>query len=167
MMLLADVLTAEFSFESETTRKLLDRLPEDKLSWKPHQKSMTLGRLASHLAEIPEWAKTIVGEESYDMGAVDPGRESLQLGSRQEIVDLFQEKVKRFAEIVKGKDDALMVSNWQLKDGNQVLLDLRRVAALRAFVLNHSIHHRGQLSVYLRLNDVPLPAMYGPSADEG
>ena len=104
--------------------------------------------------------------ESFDMASVDPDRKPLELGSRQEVLDLLQKNVTQFAEIVKGKDDPLILTKWQLKHGDHVELDLPRIAALRGFVLNHTIHHRGQLSVYLRLNDVPLPAMYGPSADE-
>ena len=165
-MLLADALNAEFSFESETTKKLMERLPEDKLSWTPHKKSMTLSRLATHIAQIPEWGETIVEHENFDMASVDPNRKPLELGSRQEVMDLLQKNLAQFAEIVKGKDDELLLAKWQLKHGDHVAVDVPRIAALRGFVLNHTIHHRGQLSVYLRLNDVPLPAMYGPSADE-
>ena len=143
---------------------MLERLPEDKLSWKPHPKSMTMSRLATHIAEIPEWAKTIVKDESFDMATAD--FKPTELGSRQEILDLFDENVEAFKSLLDGQTDAQLFEHWKLKQGEHVAIDMPRVACLRGFVLSHLIHHRGQLSVYLRENDVPLPAIYGPSADE-
>lgn len=163
-MNLSDALVAEFSQECSSTKKLLERLPEDKLPWKPHEKSMTLSRLATHLSEIPEWASTIMGSDVFDMGSVD--YKPRELGSRQEILDTLQKNTSKFADALKGKADDVMLATWKLTDGDNVLVELPRMVAVRAFVLSHTIHHRGQLTVYLRLQDVPLPAIYGPSADE-
>lgn len=163
-MSLAEAMVGEFAHESTTTRKLLERLPEDKLAWKPHEKSMTLGRLASHLAEIPEWGDTIVNHDSFDMATVDskPKPEP----SKQEILAAFDKNVESFQRALEGQSDERLFQNWKLTQGEHVAVEMARVACLRGFVLSHTIHHRGQLSVYLRENDVPLPAIYGPSADE-
>lgn len=163
-MLLSDAMVQEFSFESATTKKLLERAPGDKLSWKPHEKSMSLGRLAAHIGEIPEWARTIVEDEAFDMSTVDS--KPVDPVSGEEILELFQRNVQAFAEVLKGRPDGLMLENWKLKQGNQILIDVPRMAAIRSFVISHTIHHRGQLSVYLRLCEVPVPSIYGPSADE-
>lgn len=164
-MSIAEAMVGEFAHESVSTRKMLERLPEDKFSWKPHEKSMSLGRLATHIAEIPEWAQTIVNDESFDMAAVD--HKPKEFSSRQEILDCFDENVESFKEILSGQSDGHLFTNWKLLQGEDVAVEMPRVACLRGFVLSHLIHHRGQLSVYLRENDVPLPAIYGPSADEG
>lgn len=143
---------------------MLERLPEDKLSWKPHEKSMPMSRLATHIAEIPEWAKTIVEDESFDMATAD--FQPTALASKQEILDLFDKNLEAFGKVLAGQSDEHLSQHWKLKQGDHVAVDLPRAACLRGFVLSHLIHHRGQLSVYLRENDVPLPPVYGPTADE-
>jgi uncharacterized damage-inducible protein DinB len=163
-MPIKDGLLADFDHEMGTTRKLLERLPDDKLAWKPHAKSMTLGGLATHLGNIPHWAGTILNEASFDLAAAPPNLPDKS--SRAEILAAFDQartQTRRWMD----KTDAEYVSPWTLKRGGQEVFTVPRVAAFRSFVLHHIIHHRGQLSVYLRLNDVPVPAIYGPSADEG
>jgi len=147
-----------------TTRRLLERLPDDRLSWKPHAKSMSLGGLATHLSNIPHWAGTILNEASFDLaGAPPPLAEKT---SRAEILAAFDDTCRQTRSSMD-KTDAEYQSLWTLKRGGQQVFSVPRVAAFRSFVIHHVIHHRGQLSVYLRLNDVSVPAIYGPSADEG
>jgi uncharacterized damage-inducible protein DinB len=163
-MKLSDVMVQEFLHESQTTKRLLERLPEDKISWKPHEKSMPMSRLATHITEIPQWAEVIVNQDGLDMASVD--FKPVMFESRQEILESLQKNLDRFAEVLEGKDDEHLMASWKLKEGDKVLIDLPRAAAIRGFVISHVIHHRGQLSVYLRENDVPVPSIYGPSADE-
>ena len=162
-MSIADAMIGEFAQESTGTRKMLERIPEDNLLWKPHEKSMTMGRLATHLAEIPEWAETIVNHESFDMAASDYKPKEF---GKAEILELFDKNVQDFKKILSGQPDERLFQNWKLLSGDHVAVEMPRLAYLRGFVLSHGIHHRGQLSVYLRENDIPLPALYGPSADE-
>jgi uncharacterized damage-inducible protein DinB len=157
-------LLAEFDHEIGTTRKLLERLPDDKLSWKPHDKSMSLGSLATHLGNLPVWGGAILNEPSHDLDAAPPGTEARS--SRAAILEHFDEAARRTRGWLD-KTDGELTAPWALKRGGQSLFSMPRVAAFRTFVLYHMVHHRGQLSVYLRLNDVPVPSIYGPSADEG
>jgi len=159
-----DGLLPEFDHEIGTTRKLLERLPDEKLSWKPHARSMSLGGLGTHLASLPLWAGTILNESFFDL-ATEPPR-AADKGSRAEILGAFNENARR-ARTWMDKSDAEYLGRWALLRGGQEMFSMPRVAALRSFVFSHIIHHRGQLSVYLRLNDIPVPAIYGPSADEG
>jgi uncharacterized damage-inducible protein DinB len=163
-MTIKDALLTDYDHEMGTTRRLLERVPDDKLSWKPHAKSMSLGALATHLAGIPRWAATILNEPAFDLAAAPqpPADER----SRAGILDMF-DSIARQTRAWMDKTDAEYESLWTLKRGGQQIFSVPRVAAFRSFVLHHVIHHRGQLSVYLRLNDVPVPAIYGPSADEG
>ena len=157
-------LVAEYDHEMGTTRKLLERLPEAQLSWKPHEKSMSLGGLATHLANIPHWAGMILDEPYFDLASAPPNLEAK--ASREDILNLFDESTTR-ARVSMDKSDAEYAARWALKRAGQEMFSMPRIAAFRSFVLSHIIHHRGQLSVYLRLNNVPVPAIYGPSADEG
>jgi uncharacterized damage-inducible protein DinB len=163
-MAIKDGLLADFDHEMGTTRKLLERLPDDRLAWKPHVKSMSLGGLATHLGNIPHWARTSLNEASFDLAAAPPSLQ--EKTSRADILTAF-DQVCAQTRAWMDKTDAEYVSPWTLKRSGQEVFTVPRVAAFRSFVLHHIIHHRGQLSVYLRLNDVPVPAMYGPSADEG
>jgi uncharacterized damage-inducible protein DinB len=163
-MTVKDALLAEYDHEMGSTRRLLERIPDDKLGWKPHQKSMALGELASHLGNIPNWADAILNASSFDLAEAPANREPKT--SRADILALFDDSTKKTRGLMD-KSDAEYTAPWSLKRGGQDIFSMPRVTAFRSFVLNHTIHHRGQLSVYLRLNEIPVPPIYGPTADEG
>jgi uncharacterized damage-inducible protein DinB len=163
-MAIRDALLADYDHEMGSTRRLLERLPDDRLAWKPHDKSMSLGGLATHLSQIPEWAATILNDASFDLD--NRPAVAAEQTSRAGILGAFDEARARTRALMD-RTDGEYNSLWTLKRGGQQLFSVPRVAAFRSFVLHHIIHHRGQLSVYLRLNDVAVPAIYGPSADEG
>lgn len=163
-MAFKDQLKAELEYESKATREMLSRLPQDKLTWKPHSKSMTLGELSFHIAEIPEWFYETVVNEEYDFSKND--YKAHQPKTTSEVVEAFDKNLKRAIECVKDSDDDYLMKNWTLRDGETIFFEMPRMSVLKSFVFNHLIHHRGQLSVYLRMNDVPLPSVYGPTADE-
>jgi uncharacterized damage-inducible protein DinB len=163
-MAIKDALLADYDHEMGTTRRLLERVPDDKLTWKPHERSMSLGGLATHVSRIPSWGVTILNDPSFDLIEAPPT--GAELTSKAAILACFDEtraRTRACMDKIDGEYNAL----WTLKRGGQQLFSVPRAAAFRSFVLHHIIHHRGQLSVYLRLNEVPVPAMYGPSADEG
>ena len=163
-MAIKDALLAEYDHEIGTTRRLLERVPDGALAWKPHAKSMSLGGLSTHLANIPEWAGVLLNESSFDLAGGPPNLE--EATSRAAILEKFDASTRQ-ARRAMDKSDAEYQALWTLKRGGQVMFSMPRIAAFRSFVLSHMIHHRGQLSVYLRLNNVPVPSIYGPSADEG
>ena len=163
-MAIKEAFLSEYDHEMATTRKLLERLPDEALGWKPHKKSMTLGELGSHLANIPGWGLTVAKDDFFDLSGAGPVP---PLDSRTLILAAFDKSVAAARDVIAHRSDGELMAPWSLRRGGQEIFTLPRVAALRSFVLNHSIHHRGQLSVYLRLNDVPVPSIYGPSADEG
>ena len=163
-MMIRDALLPEFDHEMGTTRRLLERVPEDRLSWQPHQKSMTLGRLATHIAEIPHWSQTIIKDSVFEM---NPGSfVPRTAASRADLLKTFDESVAAARALVAGASDAELTATWTMKAGGHEVVSAPKVAMWRSFVMNHGIHHRGQLSVYLRENNVPIPPIYGPSADE-
>lgn len=165
---LIDGLLPEFDQEMANTRRTLERVPADKFGWKPHEKSMAMGRLASHLAEMPSWATITVREESFDMAPPGaPPMQPQQANSPQELLEMLDKNVSAARAAIAASSDEDLMKPWSLLSGGKTILTLPRIVVLRTFVMNHSIHHRAQLGVYLRLNDIPVPAIYGPSADEG
>jgi uncharacterized damage-inducible protein DinB len=161
-------LLPEFDQEMANTRKALERMPDDKFDWKPHEKSGTMGWLANHLANLPSWTVYTINQDSLDLAPT--GGESIKWegkGSRQELLDYFDTNVGAARAAIAGASDEEMLKPWSLLKGGVTLMTLPKIAVLRGFVMNHVIHHRGQFTVYLRLNDVPVPSIYGPSADEG
>ncbi len=166
-MPLSQSLLPEFDHEMANTRKTLERVPEDKFGWKPHEKSTTLGRLAAHLAEIPVWTEHTLKSESLDVNPPEgrPARPA-DAASRKELLAQFDKNVAAARAVIAATPDAEFGKPWTLLSGGKAVFTLPKAAVLRTFVLSHSIHHRAQLGVYLRLNDVPVPSIYGPSADE-
>jgi uncharacterized damage-inducible protein DinB len=166
-MTIAASLLPEFDHEMAVTRKLLERLPDDKADWKPHAKSFALGTLAQHLAELTGWATMAVGTTSFDMNP--PGGEGYKtpaFTSNDAVLAAFDKNAAAARAAIAGASDADLMTGWSLMNAGQTIFTIPRVGVIRTWVLNHVIHHRGQLSVYLRLLDVPVPAIYGPSADE-
>lgn len=163
-MTISDALLPEFDNEMSNTRRTLERIPEDRLTWKPHEKSMTLGRLAGHVAELPGFGTTTIETDSLNLSARE--YKPLMATSREQVLEAFDRKVAEArAAIARASDDHLM-KPWSLEYQGQTLFTMPRAAVIRSMMLSHLIHHRAQLGVYLRLNDVPVPAIYGPSADE-
>jgi uncharacterized damage-inducible protein DinB len=164
-MSIAQALLPEFDAEMATTRRCLERVPEDKLDYKPDPKSMSLGRLAGHVAEMAGWGSVTIDRDELDFGTGE--FQPTTMTSRKQILEVFDKLVADSrASLAKVSDERLM-GNWSLKNSGTTLMTMPRVAVLRTFVMNHPIHHRGQLSVYLRLVGEKVPSIYGPSADEG
>jgi uncharacterized damage-inducible protein DinB len=167
-MKLNESLLPEFDKEMANTRKVLERVPEEKLSWKPHQKSYSMEDLATHLANLPSWTMITLTQDSIDMAPPDgnpPPRP--QANTREEILELFDKNIAAARETIANTADAEFFKSWSLLSGGKTIFTMSKIAVLRSFVLSHNVHHRAQLCVYLRLNDIPVPAIYGPSADEG
>jgi uncharacterized damage-inducible protein DinB len=166
-MSFAESILPEFDHEMANTRRALERVPEDKLDWRPHVKSNTLGWVASHLAEIPGLTENVLTEPSFDVRPTG-GKDvrTLVLKTHREILDTFDRNVAAARQVIAAFPDARMAEPWSLLEGGTPIITLPRGVVLRQFVLSHIIHHRAALCVYLRLNDVPVPGMFGPSGDE-
>jgi uncharacterized damage-inducible protein DinB len=163
-MAFVDALLPEFDHEMTVTRKLLERVPDDKFDWKPHPRSMSLGALAQHVANLPLWGTITLTQSELDLAGQQPLPPP---PSRRELLAGFDQRVTETRALLTNQSDAELMAPWTLKKDGHTLFTMPKAAVWRSFVLSHLIHHRGQLSVYLRLNDVPVPSMYGPSADEG
>ena len=166
-MAMKDTLLPEFDHEMATTRRHLERVPQDKLGWKPHEKSGTMGWLAGHIADIPEWAVLGITQDSVDLA---PGGvhvpQPAPPASREALLQAFDKNVAAARAAIAGVEDERLGQPWSLLMDGKPILTMPRLGVLRSFVMNHGIHHRAQLGVYLRLNGVPVPSTYGPSADE-
>ncbi len=163
-MNLAEALIAEFDHEATATRRTLERIPPDALDWRPHPKSMTMRALASHIAEMPVWTKTTMETSELDFAQVE--YKPFSGDSVEAVVARYEESVKTAIGALQGRPDSDFMVPWTLRKGDHVMFTLPKVAVLRSMILNHQVHHRAQLGLYLRLNDIPVPGIYGPSADE-
>ncbi len=161
--MIAQSLLPEISHEYANTRKLLELVPFDKFDWKPHERSMVLGKLAIHIANIPGWCKIILGADATDVTV--PPFPPANFTNLQELLGRFDENVADAKAALTDRPDAELVKVWSLKRGEHTIVTLPKVAALRTFAVSHVIHHRAQLQVYLRMLDIPVPGFYGPSAD--
>lgn len=158
-------LASELEHEAVATRAVLERCPADKFDYKPHEKSMTMGRLAVHVAEMVNWAEVTCTTTELDFGGQP--FEPFQPKTTRDLLDYFEKNLNGAINALKNASDSAMMEPWTLKNGEQVYFTMPRIQTLRGMVFNHIWHHRGQLSVYLRLNDISVPSIYGPSADEG
>jgi uncharacterized damage-inducible protein DinB len=166
-MAIKDTILPELNHEMATTRKLLERVPEDRKDWQPHPKSMSLGKLSQHLATLPGWVMATMKQTELHMNPPEgPPFTPPVFESKAAALATFDQLVREGREAIAAAEDADFMVPWTFKNAGHTVFTLPRVAVLRSFVINHIIHHRGQLSVYLRLNDVPVPSIYGPSADE-
>lgn len=163
-MPLNQFLLQELEQESINTRKMLQRVPEEHFGWKPHEKSNTLGRLASHVAEITHWISRALSGDEYDLA--EANFKPANAATSSELMQIFEDKLAKAKEDLQTAGDDVFTQKWKLRHGEQVMFELPKIAVIRSVALNHIIHHRAQLSVYLRLLNIPVPGMYGPTADE-
>ncbi|MFN7925193.1 MAG: DinB family protein [Bryobacteraceae bacterium] len=167
-MALSELLLPEFDQEMAATRRVLDRIEDAKFDFKPHPKSMSMGKLASHIAELTGWATAVLEGESFEVAPVGgPPMTPFLAASKAEVLARFDAGVTAGHAALAKASDAELTANWSLLNGGRAMFTLPRMVTLRNFVFNHTVHHRAQLGVYLRLNDIAVPSIYGPSADEG
>jgi uncharacterized damage-inducible protein DinB len=167
-MSISQSMLPEFDAEMANTRKLIERIPDEKLDWKAHEKSYSLRDIATHLSNLLTWTNTTIESDEFDMAPADNKSAARvePVASVAEALTRFDANVASARRVLEGASDETLMGSWTLLAGGEKQFTLPKVVVLRSFVMNHMIHHRGQLDVYLRLNDVPLPAIYGPSADE-
>ncbi len=167
-MPIRDALLAEFDNEMAITRRTLERVPDGKFDWKPHHKSFSFGQLANHVADIPGWGAETLLKESIDIAPEGgPPQMPPSAGSQKELLDKFDQNVVKTRQALNTATDEHFMQQWSLLSGGKALFTMPRAGVIRTLIMNHLIHHRAQLGVYLRLNDIPVPSTYGPSADEG
>jgi uncharacterized damage-inducible protein DinB len=163
-MSMVQPLLTEFEYECMQTRKLLERVPDGAWDFKPHEKSMSLQQLAGHIAEIPVWVDATC---NLDLFTMDPGSYTPFLpASTQDLLDTFDANVSNAILHLRRETDEHLLQQWMMKMGDRIIVNQPRFVVLRSFIISHTIHHRGQLTVYLRMQDVPLPSIYGPTADD-
>jgi uncharacterized damage-inducible protein DinB len=166
-MTISQSLLAEFEHEMANTRRTLERVPDEKFAWKAHEKSFSMGDLATHLANIPNWATITLQQDSFDTAPVEgEAPQTPKVNSNQQLLETFDKNVASAKAVLAAASDEQMLGNWSLLAGGKTVFTMPRVAVFRSFIMNHNVHHRAQLGVYLRLNDIPVPSIYGPSADE-
>ncbi|MEA0562654.1 DinB family protein [Lysinibacillus irui] len=158
------LIIGDAMYELATTRRILDCLPDEHMTWRPHDKSMTLGGLATHLINLLNWQVAIFQHTEFDLSTVPLRREALE--SRSDILVEFDANVGKIDKLLADSDEKTLGEEWTLRHGEQIIRREPRALAFRTFGLSHMIHHRAQLGVYLRLLNIPVPGMYGPSADE-
>jgi uncharacterized damage-inducible protein DinB len=166
-MKISETVLPEFDQEMANTRKVLERVPAAKFSWKPHPKSSEFGALAAHIANMPDWAGLTMQADSFDYAPPGaPPYQTPKYTSTEDLLAAFDKSVAQGRSAIAAADDIAFLAPWTLMAGGQTIMTMPRIAVIRTFVMNHTIHHRAQLGVYLRLNDIPVPGLYGPSADE-
>lgn len=163
-MSLGRILLAELQYEIISTRKMLERIPSDKLQWKPHEKSMTMERIAGHIVEMIGWTKETLTQSELNFATM-PYTPTDYKDAAEMVADL-DKNIAAAVEILTNCSNETMAENWTMRNGEEIYFTMPKAAVMRSFVMNHIIHHRGQLAVYLRLLDIPVPSIYGPSADE-
>ena len=159
-----DSLLPEFDQETAATRRILERVPDGALGWRPHEKSFNMGELATHLSRLPHWGTLILKQDSYDLATSGPRVQALPTVAA--ILDQFDANVRDVRAMLVDMTDGQLLQPWTLRRGDRMVMSVPKVSAVRGFVVRHLVHHRGQMTVYLRMNDVPLPPLYGPTADE-
>ena len=166
-MRIADALLPEVEHEMAQTRKTLARVPTEKFSFKPHDKSMEMGALALHIAMMADWGADTLTSPNFDVAPVDGKAFQMpEAKTTEAVLAMFDKAVERFKSTLAKTENDAMMQEWSLLQGGKPIFSMPRAAVIRGMILNHLVHHRGQLSVYLRMNDLPVPALYGPSADE-
>jgi uncharacterized damage-inducible protein DinB len=162
VMRIIDPILVEMEQEAQTTKRVLERVPENKLAWRPHPKSYSLGQLALHVASLPGNVAALAVPDTRETSNFSQPEPK----SRQEILDTFSKSLESAKETLKKMDDARLMSTWNLTKNGKIVMSVPRIGFIRSILLNHNYHHRGQLAVYLRMLEVPVPSIYGPSADE-
>jgi uncharacterized damage-inducible protein DinB len=166
-MSISEALLPEFDQEMAGTRKVLSRCPDDKFDFTPHPKSFKMGSLATHIVNMVGWTVDTIAQDSFDVAppGAPPYKEE-PAKSNADLMEHFEKNVAAARAAIAGASDERLMAQWSLLQGGATLFSMPRIVCLRSFIMNHTIHHRAQLCVYLRMNDIPVPALYGPSADE-